>query len=90
LTFQKNGIGSAGAKFIAAALESNSTLVGLDLKENEIGIGITFIANALTLNSTLTSINLQRTKIGIQGAKLIFASINNLSHLYLQDNELGV
>jgi hypothetical protein len=56
---------------MAAALERNSTLTSLNLKENGIGTnGATAMAAALERNSTLTSLDLKANKgygIGTNG-----------------------
>ena len=59
LTFIDNSIGVEGAKELAEALKTNTTLTEINLGDNSIGgEGAKAIAEALKTNTTLTQINL--------------------------------
>ncbi|KAJ3334603.1 hypothetical protein HDU93_007652, partial [Gonapodya sp. JEL0774] len=72
LDLRSNSIGEAGARAVADALKTNSTLTLLNLDWNEIGeAGARAVANALKTNTTLTSLDLRHNEIGEAGARAV-------------------
>ncbi|KAH3758964.1 NOD3 protein [Pelomyxa schiedti] len=88
-----NKIGSEGATSIARALESNKSLVSLDLWANEIGYhGATSIARALKTNKSLVSLDIALNEIwDIWGEAAARALELNKSLMYLSlfGNKIG-
>ncbi|KAL1504242.1 hypothetical protein AB1Y20_010651 [Prymnesium parvum] len=61
-----NRIGAKGAKEVAAALKTNTTLTSLNLSGNDIGAeGAKEVAAALKTNTTLTSLNLSYVEASV-------------------------
>ena len=67
LSLASTGIGSMGAKEIAAALKTESCKLSiLNLWANDIGVmGVAELAEALKVNKTLTTLNLRGNRMGI-------------------------
>ena len=93
MTLASNNIGDEGAKAIADALKSNTSLTTIDLRGNNIGDeGAKAIAEALKGNTSLTSINLSNNNIGDEGAKAIADALKfntSLTTIDLDNNNLG-
>lgn len=94
LSLASTGIGSMGAKEIAAALKTESCKLSiLNLWANDIGVmGVAELAEALKVNKTLTTLNLRGNRMGPAGVtKLAHALTTNssLSNLDLTANDLG-
>ncbi|AZL16110.1 F-box protein [Rickettsiales endosymbiont of Stachyamoeba lipophora] len=96
------GIAAEGAKTIADALKTNTTLNSLELANDYIGAeGATAIADALNTNTTLTSLNLRNNSIEAAGAiatavalkanttTLAFLDVDTLAFLNLECNSIG-
>ncbi|GJJ76025.1 hypothetical protein EMPS_08383 [Entomortierella parvispora] len=79
-----------GAKALAAALRSNSTLIYLSLQENHLKeTGANALANALKTNSALTTLVLTLNRIGPQGAQAMALALkenSTLTTLNLENN----
>ena len=90
----RHAIGVEGAKALAHALESNTTLLGLDLSNNKIGDeGAKALALALKSNTTLSELDLKDNEIGDEGAQALAHALESnttLSKLSLWSNEIGV
>ncbi len=71
-----NNIGSDGARYLAVALERNSSLTELYLYGNNIGNdGARYLAAALERNVTLTDLFLYGNNIGEAGAAALRAAL---------------
>jgi Ran GTPase-activating protein (RanGAP) involved in mRNA processing and transport len=97
LSMHSNELGANGAGLLAEALESNDTIVRLDLSRNSVQpMGAASLANALTRNSSLRSLDLSSNKLGGAGVQVLFAAFgtekglnNTLRDLGLADNDFG-
>ena len=94
LDLDYNKCGVAGAKCLAAALETNTTLEKIYMEGNEVGPqGAAYLAAALEKNQTLNTMNLGHNGIGPTGAAALAASIHasngSLQWLNLSFNHLG-
>ena len=90
---------SDGYKYFAKALETNNTLINLDLSESEIGRKINdkyenlkYLTKALEKNNTIKDLTLRRCKIDNKGAKFIAKMLEKnktLKYLDISDNRIG-
>ncbi|CAF3948574.1 unnamed protein product [Rotaria sp. Silwood1] len=91
LDLYNNGLGDNGAKYLADALEYNTTLVQLHVRWNQIGdVGAQYLANTLRENKTLTTLNLRLNKITTTGAEHFRDTLQNskaLTTIYLDRND---
>ncbi|KAJ3054592.1 hypothetical protein HDU99_007742, partial [Rhizoclosmatium hyalinum] len=86
------GLGPKGAEAVAAVLESNSTIVYLDLSDNWIESGGATIGRSLQINRTLTFLNLANNKLSLQGGTEMaemLAFNGTLKTLILSGNRFG-
>jgi hypothetical protein len=85
-----NKIGDKGAQCIGTALQANTSLQVLDMRQNQVsGLGAYGIAKALQSNTTLTTIYLGDNRIGDEGAKYLADVLETnatLKELYLWKN----
>merc|ERR1712137_182827 len=92
LSLYGNFIGIEGARFIATALESNSTLTDLDLGLNRMRPkGINAIATSIKKNSTLQILRLKQNFINDKSAielADVLASQNSIRKLCLAGNKI--
>jgi len=88
-----NNIGAEGAKELAKALATNTTLTKLIFYNDNIGAeGATALAKALTANTTLTTLIFYNNNIGDEGAKELakaLATNTTLTTLSLNINNIG-
>jgi hypothetical protein len=87
-----NQITEKGAQYIGKALEANTSLNILDMRQNLISdLGTRWIAEALQNNTVLTTIYLCENQIGDEGAKFLAETLRanaTLKELYLQRNQI--
>ncbi|KAJ3193208.1 hypothetical protein HK101_005225 [Irineochytrium annulatum] len=86
------GIGAPGAKLIADALKTNTTLTRLNLSKNRFNTAaFTSIADILSFNKTLKALILQRTSFNDEAVGIILNALkknSTLSELDITDNEM--
>ncbi|WP_341789287.1 hypothetical protein [Rickettsia endosymbiont of Polydrusus tereticollis] len=72
-----NQIEAEGAKVLADALKTNSSIASLDIGWNQIGDeGIRVFADALKINNSITLLDIGYSKIGDEGARLLADALN--------------
>ncbi|CAM4974245.1 unnamed protein product [Rotaria socialis] len=80
-----------GVKYLADALEHNTTLIQLHVQWNQIGdVGAHYLAHAIGNNKTLTTLNLRSNKITTTGAQHFLNTLQNnqtLTTIYFDRNE---
>lgn len=98
------GIGPGGAKLIADSLQTNTTLISLNMgflkSTNDLGevpniigsVGAVHIANALSVNTTLRSLDLMYTGIQQAGITALseVLSTKNITLIYLNLEQFGI
>ncbi len=86
-------IGADGAKSLARALETNTTLTNLNLGGNNIGVdGANAIFNALKNNTALAKLNIVGNSIGVDAENALFEALETntgLTDLDLNGNNIG-
>ncbi|XP_072170556.1 uncharacterized protein [Diadema setosum] len=91
ISMKHHGLGPQGAKAIAVALVTNTTVLTLDLEDNWIeGDGGVYIADMLKENCYINDLNLAENKIGTKGAKAIGEMLldnTNLRRVNLSGND---
>ncbi|CAF1157449.1 unnamed protein product [Adineta steineri] len=90
LNLRGNNISAIGAKYLAQAIQNNTTLTTLNLDINSIGDeGVQHLALALQNNTTLTTLSLQINNIRAEGAHYLAIALQcnqTLTTLNLQNN----
>ena len=83
-----NKIGDEGAKALAKALETNTTLEKMCLTVNKIGDeGAKALADALSMNTSLKMLTLGKNKIGDKSVTKLFAeALKTKNNFYLRTN----
>ena len=93
IEFLRNNISDNGAVAIARALQTNTTLLSLKIRENPIGEkGVVAIAESLQTNHTLTELYLVVSDVDLNGARALAETLKvntSLRILNLFDNEIG-
>jgi len=93
LTLAYDGIGDNGAKALAGALLTNTTLTWISLDGNDIGVeGAKALAGALLTNNKLTAMYLGDNHIGVEGAKALAGALltnTTLTATSLRGNGIG-
>jgi len=93
LNLSVNGCGDEGIVALARALQSNTTLVSLDIEDNAIcDVGATALAQGLTHNVALEKLDLHNNGIGPAGAKALgraLAANASLKTLMLTFNQVA-
>jgi len=93
VNLNNKSIGDEGAKALANALRTNSTVTVLNLGDNSIGDeGAKALSNALLTNSTLTELDLSDSSIEDEGAKAladVLLTNSTLTELNLSTNCIG-
>lgn len=82
LDLQGNGIGAAGVKSLAKALERNTNLQSLVLSGNKVlDAGADAMATSIKKNTTLTSLFFHDGTIGLQGVTRFSEALSSAPHL---------
>ncbi|KAI8911457.1 hypothetical protein EDD86DRAFT_188553 [Gorgonomyces haynaldii] len=91
IVMRYHGLGIFGAQALAQVLQSNKTLIKLDLTGNYIERGGTHVCQAMTLNTTLTHLNLSFNKLGksAQAIGNLLSENVALKTLILKGNDIG-
>ena len=94
LDISRNGIGPAGAKAIAEALDGNQGLTELNLADNRLGAeGVQHFLGAIqALEGSLAKLDISSNRFGAEGAKSLASALEHnsvLKDLNVADNRMA-
>ncbi|KAJ8329892.1 hypothetical protein QVD99_004330 [Batrachochytrium dendrobatidis] len=92
ISMPHHGLGARGAQALAQVLQTDTTLIRLDLTNNFIEGGGAYIGESLKLNRTLTFLNLGDNQMGSASGKAIagmMAENTTLKTVILRGNKFG-